>query len=112
MLRNVIRYLHPEHVVEVSAPQNVESVIMEDANNEALYVHLIGYQSPPQCTPSKDRPYVLPSLIEDAPMYAARIIVRRPFTRAQALDPRTQVHADGNIVHLVVNDIHEVLVIK
>jgi len=112
LLRNMVRYLHPEHVVEVTAPQNVESVIMEDADNKALYIHLIGYQSPPQCTPSKDRPYVLPSLIEDAPMYAARITVRRPFTQARALNPHTQVHVDGNTVDLVVNDIHEAVVVK
>jgi len=112
LLRNVVRYLHPEHVVEVTAPQNVESVIMEDAVNKALYVHLIGYQSPPQCTPSKDRPYVLPSLIEDAPMYAARITVRRPFSQAQTLNPRTQVRVDGHVIELVVEDIHEVLVVK
>ncbi|MCX5758341.1 MAG: beta-galactosidase trimerization domain-containing protein, partial [Candidatus Hydrogenedentes bacterium] len=68
LLRNAVRYLHPEHIVEVAAPQNVESVIMENPENHAIYVHLLGYQSPPQCTPSQNRPSVLPARIEDAPM--------------------------------------------
>lgn len=112
LLRNVLRYLHPEHVVEVSAPANVEAVVMENAKTHAIYVHLIGYDSPPQCTPLQNRPYVLPALIEDAPMYAARITVRRPFSQASALNPKTSIHMDGQTVNLVVNDIHEVVEIK
>jgi len=112
LLRNVVRYLHPEHVVEVTAPQNVESVIMENAADKALYVHFLGYQSPPQCTPSQNRPFVLPALIEDAPMYAATVTVRRPFTAATALNPKTTVKVDGQTISLIANDIHEVLSIK
>jgi hypothetical protein len=112
LLRNVVRYLHPEHTVEVTAPQNVESVIMENAADKALYVHFLGYQSPPQCTPSQNRPFVLPALIEDAPMYAATLTVRRPFTNVTALNPKTTVKVDGQSVSLIVNDIHEVVSIK
>ena len=112
LLRNVVRHLHPEHVVEVSAPQNIESIVMENAADKALYVHFLGYQSPPQCTPSQNRPFVLPAPIEDAPMYAATLTVRRPFTNVTALNPKTTVKVDGQSISLVVNDIHEVVSIK
>ncbi len=112
LLRNVVRYLHPEHVVEVTAPQHVESVIMEDAKSHAIYVHLIGYLSPPQCTPPQNRPFVLPALIEDAPMYAARITIRRPFSQITARNPKTAINRSGESIDLVVNDIHEVIEVK
>lgn len=112
LLRNAVRYLHPEHIVEVTAPQNVESVIMENPDTHAIYVHLIGYQSPPQCTPSQNRPYVLPSLIEDPPMYAARITVRRPFTKAKPYGGNASLTVHGENIELVVNDIHQVVEIE
>jgi hypothetical protein len=112
LLRNVVRYLHPEHVVEVSAPQNIESIIMENAADKAVYVHFLGYQSPPQCTPSQNRPFVLPALIEDAPMFAAQVTVRRPFKTVTALNPKTTVTVDGQTINLVINDIHEVVSVR
>ena len=112
LLRNVVRYLHPEPAVEVTAPQNVEAVVMQDETTGALLVHLLGYQSPPQCTPSRNRPYVLPALIEDPPMYTASITVRRPFTKAAAHNPQTRVSVEGQTVEVVVNDVHEVIEIK
>ncbi|MCX5771895.1 MAG: beta-galactosidase trimerization domain-containing protein [Candidatus Hydrogenedentes bacterium] len=112
LLRNVVRYLNPEPVVEVTAPQNVEAVVMQDETTGALLVHLLGYQSPPQCTPPKNRPYVLPALIEDPPMYRASITVRRPFAKATAHNPQTSLSVEGQTVRVVVNDIHEVVEIR
>jgi len=112
LLRNVVRYLNPEPVVEITAPQNVEAVVMQDETAGALLVHLLGYQSPPQCTPSRNRPYVLPALIEDAPMYRASITVRQPFSKATAHNPRTQVTVEGQTVRVVVDDIHEIIEIR
>jgi hypothetical protein len=112
LLRNVVRYLHPAPVVEVTAPQNVEAVVMQDETTGALLVHLLGYQSPPQYTPSRNRPYVLPALIEDTPMYRARITVRQPSTKAAAHSPRTQVTVEGQTVEVVVDEVHEVVEIR
>ena len=71
LLRDAIRLLHPKPRVEITAPTNVESVVTDDPGRRLLRVHLIGYNGPPQTTPIKDRPYVLPALIEDAPMFRA-----------------------------------------
>lgn len=39
-------------------------------------VHLVAYNATPQTTPAKERPYVLPGLIEAAPMFRANIQCR------------------------------------
>ena len=85
---------------------------MENGADKSIYVHFLGYQSPPQCTPAQNRPFVLPALIEDAPMFAAQVTVRRPFTKVTALNPKTTVKVDGQTINLVINDIHEVVTVQ
>jgi hypothetical protein len=48
-------------------------VVTDDPATRTLRVHLIAYNATPQTTPAKERPYVLPGLIEDAPMFRASI---------------------------------------
>ena len=62
LLRNAIRWLDPRPAVEIKAPRNVEAVITDDAEQRILRVHLIGYVSPPACTPANNRPYVYPAV--------------------------------------------------
>jgi len=57
----------------------------------------------------KDRPYVLPGLIEDAPMFRASIELRDGFRSAKALNQSTQLKRHGRRVDLVVEDIYEVI---
>jgi hypothetical protein len=72
-------------------------------------VHLLGYVSPPASTPARNRPYVLPGLIEDLPMYRAQIDIRRAFRSAKALSKSTRLRVRGQRVEATVEDIHEVI---
>jgi hypothetical protein len=112
LLANAVRLLDPSPRIQVRAPTNVEAVVTDDRSNHTLRVHLIGYLAPPQSTPARNRPYVLPGLIEDPPLFRATITVRDDFQKARALNTTTVLRRDGNQLSLTVNDIHEVVVIE
>ena len=112
LFRRAVRLLHPDPVVDIKAPANVEAVVTDDVNNRTLRVHLIAYNPTPQTTPAKNRPYILPGLVEDRPMYRASIQSARPITGAKTLNETTSLKRIGNRLDLTVDDIHEVVLIQ
>jgi len=112
LLRNAVRLLKPTPRVEISAPAHVETVVTEDAASRTLRIHLLGYNSPPQTTPPKDRPFVLPMPIEDAPMYRVVIETSVPVKHATAWNKSTKLTHASHRVEAVVNDIHDILVLR
>jgi len=112
LLRNVIRWLHPNPPIEIDAPHHVESVVTDDTAARTLRVHLIGYLSPPACTPPNNRPFIIPPMVEEAPLYRATITVRRPIRKVKALNKATLLETSGSRIAAQVNDIHDVLVIR
>jgi len=111
LLRNAVRFLNPHPLIRITAPANVEAVVSDEPKTRTLRVHLLGYNSPPQTTPAKERPYVLPMPIEDAPMYRVVIESSRPLKRAEALNKSTQLKRQGKRIEATVEDIHEVLLL-
>lgn len=59
--------------------------------------------------PVKERPYVLPGLIEDPPIFRASIEVRDGLKSAKALNRSTQLKKRANRVEVLVDDIHEIV---
>ena len=79
LLANAVRVAQPHPRLQFEAPAFVEVVATDDPASKQYHVHLIAYTPVPTATPPKNRPYVLPGLIEDPPMYQARIhLDRRP----------------------------------
>jgi hypothetical protein len=109
LLANAVRLVNPAPRVRITAPANVEAVVTDDPATRTLRVHLIAYNATPQTTPVKERPYVLPGLIEDAPMFRASLELRDGLKSAKALNRSTQLKERGNRVELTVADIHEVI---
>jgi hypothetical protein len=109
LFANAVRLLHPNPRVRVTAPANVEAVVTDDPATRTLRVHLIAYNATPQTTPAKDRPYVLPGLIEDVPMFRATLEFPGGLKSAKALNRTTQLKKRGSRVELVIEDIHEVI---
>ena len=112
LLRNAVRFLDPKPLIEISAPTTVEAVVTDDAAERTVRVHLLGYNSPPQTTPGIDRPYLIPGLIEDPPMYRASLSLNRPVLEATALNPSTLLRRDGSRIELTVQDIHDVILLR
>ena len=109
LFANAVRLLSPDPLVRINAPANVEAVVTDDPARRTLRVHLIAYNATPQTTPAKDRPYVLPGLIEDAPMFRASLVFSGGLKGAKALNRKTQLKKRGQRVELVVEDIHEII---
>jgi hypothetical protein len=107
-----VRLLNPTPRVEITAPASVEIVVTDDAFNRTLRIHLLGYNSPLQTTPPKDRPFVLPMPIEDVPMYRVVIESHHPLKRAEAGNKSTVLKRRGQRVEATVNDLHEVVVLR
>jgi hypothetical protein len=112
LLRYAVTFLDPKPLIEIAAPATVEAVVTDDPAERTMRVHLIAYNSPPQATPSSDAPYVVPALIEDAPIYRASLVINRPIKQAVALKPSTTLRRTGDRLDLMVEDIHEVIVVK
>ena len=109
LLANAVRLLHPRPRVRITAPATVEAVVTDDPASRTLRVHLLGYNAPPQTTPPKDRPYVLPATIEDAPIFRATIELDPPLKRVEAFNKSTVLKRKGARVQATVSDIHDVL---
>ena len=112
LLRAAVDFLDPEPRLRIHAPVNVEAVVTEDPPASTLRVHLVAYNSPPQTTPAKDRPFVLPALIEEAPLYRVRIQLDRPIKRAMAWNKTTVLKRQGAALSATVDDIHEILTLQ
>ena len=109
LFANAVQCLHPNPRVRIKAPANVEAIVTDDPQNRTLRVHLIAYNSTPQTTPAKDRPYVLPGLIEDAPLYRATLEFHGNLRSAKAFNRATGLKRRDNRVELTIEDIHEVI---
>jgi hypothetical protein len=112
LLANAVRLLNPAPRVTIEAPATVQSVVTDDPATRTLRIHLLGYNAPPQTTPAKERPYVLPVPIEDAPLYRVTVRAAKPFRRAAAVGTSTVVKRRGQNVEALVNDIHECLLLS
>lgn len=112
LLRNAVRLLNPRPLVEVSAPASVQAVITDEPAACTLRVHLLGYAAPPVCMPPKNKPYVLPALIEDRPMFPATITVRRPLKNICTWNQDTAVKQQADRVEVVVKDVHDIVILE
>lgn len=103
--------LIPNRRIAVSAPANVEAIVTEDQKDGTLRVHLLAYNPTPRTTPPKNRPYVLPGLIEDKPIFRAKIVAKG-VASIQALNPATVIDGYADEYTVTVEDVHEVLLLK
>jgi hypothetical protein len=112
LFANAIRFLNPTPRVQVTAPANMESVVTDDAPTRTLRVHFIAYNSLPQSTPASNRPFVLPGLAEEAPIYRISIATKQKIKSVKAWNRSTVLNHSQNSVQATINDIHEVLIIQ
>jgi len=112
LFRNAVRFLHSTPRVHITAPANVEAVVTDDPAARTLRIHFVAYNPTPQTTPERNRPYVLPGLVEDAPMFKAFVVLSQTPRDFHALNPMTMLNRQENRLDLTISDIHEVVVIR
>ena len=111
LFRNLFRSLAPKRRVLVDAPSNVEAVVTDDRATRTLRVHLLAYNPTPRTTPQKNRPYVLPGMIEDKPIFRVSIATNG-LRSGKALNSTTTVKVNENTVEATIEDIHEVILLE
>jgi hypothetical protein len=111
LLAHAVRLLNPTPRVSITAPANVETVVTDDSASRTLRVHCIAYNPTPQTMPVKDRPYIIPGLIEDAPIYRLVLQVNDTVHQAEALNKSTSLERRGNRIEATINDIYDVIII-
>lgn len=111
LFRNLFRALQTKRQVVVDAPANVEAVITDDMNSRTLRIHLLAYNATPRTTPQANRPYVLPGMIEDEPIYRVTISANK-IRSASALNTSTAVQLEDNKLEATIEGIHDVILLK
>ncbi len=113
LLRNAVRYLYPHPRVEIEAPRNIETVITDDPDERFVRIHFLGYLTPPNHTPAKNRPYVLPALIEEPPLFRAEVRCAMPIYAHEALNPETIfLNKTKTGFEVQIQDVHEVVLLR
>ena len=112
LLANAVHLLNPSARVRITAPATVEAIVTDDPATRTLRIHLLGYNAPPQTTPAKERPYILPALIEDTPIYRVSLTLETPVRRCTAFNKSTALKRRGARVTAVVEDVHDVIELR
>jgi hypothetical protein len=112
LLTNAIRLLRPAPRLDITAPANVETVVTDDPATRTLRVHFLDYMALPQPTPATGRPYVLPGLMEEAPLFRAVVHALFPLKGVSAFNRSTQLTRAGDTVTALIADVHDVLLLS
>jgi len=110
--RRLFRRLQPASRVSIQAPANVEAVVTDDPEARKMRIHFLAYHPTPRTTPPQNRPYILPGLIEDRPIFRVHVTLSTDVQEVQAWDPRTQLSTTGRTIEALIEEIHEVLIIR
>jgi len=84
----------------------------DDPASRQYHVHLIAYAPAPTSTPPKNPPYILPGLIEDTPMYRARIHLEDRPRNVRVWNKDARIEVNGETAELQANDIHELVTVE
>ncbi len=112
LFANVLRYLSSDFPVSIEAPANVEAVVTDDTTTRTLRIHFVAYNALPQSTPATNRPYILPGLSEDAPIFRVKIYSKKTLKGASAWSKSTVLNWSKTSAQATINDIHEVIRLK
>ena len=63
---------------------------------------LLAYNPTPRSTPRENRPYILPGMIEDLPIFRVTVVADRPVQAVEALNPNTELRKEGNTVQATI----------
>ncbi|MCX8064132.1 MAG: beta-galactosidase trimerization domain-containing protein [Candidatus Hydrogenedentes bacterium] len=107
LLTNAVRLLNPTPKIKIFAPTFVETVVLCHPDKPGYIIHAIAYASAPQTIPPRNRPYILPSLVEDIPTYTLEVTTELPMESVQVHKSSTVYKfVAENSVLLQSSDLH------
>jgi len=118
LIRNLVRELTSEPLIEIDAPLNVEAVITRDEKGGRFLVHFIGFNATKQALTGRTSDLGNPEgglrpdlMMEEAVMFEAKIKVNQDFKDAKAWNKNTQLSAKANIIQILCKEVHETVTI-
>jgi hypothetical protein len=111
LFRNLFQAFDTQRRVVIEAPSNVEAIVTDDPKDRTLRIHLLGYNSTPRTTPQVNRPYVLPGLIEDPPIFRVTLLTDAA-REVSALNSSTVLQHSERKIEAMIEDVHEVIRLK
>lgn len=109
LLVAAVRMLGQEEPVRIEAAPTLQSVVSVDQARATVHVHLLAYAAPPQSTPTRNRPFVMPALLESAPVHRLRILFKDAPQAVTAAHPTTRIRQAGGVVEVEMEGVHEVI---
>lgn len=111
LFRNLFRMLQPDSRVTIIAPANVEAIVTDNPASRKIRIHFLAYNPTPRTTPQEHRPFVLPGLIEDLPIFRVKIATKSGILDICALNPKTEILTMDRHIVATIEDIHDVLIV-
>ena len=111
LIGNLVRALAPGRLVDIAAPRFAESVVTRGGNG-VVRVHFLAGIAPPQTLPANHRPAVVPSLIEDKPVYQASLRPGFPVGWVEKGPGVRSLTVRGGSIDVWVDDVHAVVRIQ
>ena len=116
LICNIVRHLTPTPEIEVHAPLNTESVLMEDDIDNRILVHLTTYNPTLPILEcgfiTNDRRWY-PPVMEEPAIYKCEVKVNLPFRRAYSVDGTPlKVDSATGTISFMTDKVYEIIVIE
>lgn len=110
LLYNAVRLLNPSPQILIKAPIFVETVVLHHPEKPGFIIHAVSYASAPQTIPQRNRPYILPSLVEDVPTYILEIATPLLIESLNTYNSSTIIQSiTKNRYRLQISELHEII---
>lgn len=112
LIRNIIYKVAPQPPIMIEAPLNVESVIRIEKDKNRYLVHLLVYNTPKQSLTIKaDGKIVPPPMIEEAPLFKAKIKVNTKYSKVKSLKSEIK-QVGGDSFEFLGENVHEIIIVE
>ena len=110
LIRNLVRQLYPKPAIRIEAPTTTEVVVTHDRAGSRYIIHFV------ECRPGLvmsgiGSPF-RPNVMEDPPLYRARILLQQHPREVTCLSRKTQLTQEDNTIALQIEDVHEGVILS
>jgi hypothetical protein len=110
IIRNLVRHLHPTPAIQVEAPTTTEVVVTNDRAGSRYIIHFV--ECRPGLVMSGTGSSFKPNVMEDPPLYRARILLQQHPRTVTTLSHTTQLNQKERVIDLQIEEVHEAVIIS
>ena len=110
LVRNLVRHLYPMPPIQVEAPTTTEVVVTHDRAGSRYIIHFV--ECRPGLVMSGTGSSFKPNVMEDLPLYRARILLQQHPREVTSLSRTTQLTQKENVIAVQIEEVHEGVIIS